>query len=187
MTMRIVAVMGFGAGRLPAAAGEPRQKAQVTKTERIDFPAGGTPRLANSIGVLTVEAWDRPGVEITTEKAAHQMESAHVAAERRGNEFVATDCPRHGPFPPPNILDPLPEEGRYDIHAKSKFGDVNNDFPGEERRRWWVVGHRIAHQDSPAPHKLDLRVKFGDIVILKTRVPKSPEPLIPASKSEAYE
>jgi hypothetical protein len=252
MTMRIVALIGFGAGCLLAAASEPRQKAQVTRTERIDFPAGGTLRLPNSIGVLTVEAWDRPDVEITTIKstkveydahereiAAHQLESVSVVAERRGNELVVTtNCPRHWPFPPPNILDAftkeaefdleyrikapatarvvadhnvgevnidgftgdiqvtlrkgeimlhLPEEGRYDIHAKSKFGDVNNDFPGEEKRRWWVFGHRIVHEDSPAPHKLDLRVKFGDIVILKTHVPKSPDPLIPASKSEAYE
>jgi hypothetical protein len=34
----------------------------------------------------------------------------------------------------------LPEEGRYDIRAKSKFGDGNNDFPGEQKRRWWVIG-----------------------------------------------
>ena len=93
MTMRIVAVMGFGAGCLPGAAGEPKQKVQVTKTERIDFPAGGRPRLTNSIGVLTVEAWDRADVEI--------------AAERHGHKpVVTTDCPRRWPFPPPNILEP---------------------------------------------------------------------------------
>jgi hypothetical protein len=208
MTMRIVALIGFGAGFLLAAAGLPNQKAQVTKTERIDFPADGTLMLANSIGALTVEAWDRPDVEITTikstrveyharerEKAAHEMESARVVADRRGNELVVTtNCAPHRPFPPPNVLDPLafdleyrikapgnarivadhdvgevnidgftgdiqvtlrkgetmlhlPEQGRYDIDAKSKFGDVNNDFPGEEKRRWW----------------LNLRVKFGDI------------------------
>jgi hypothetical protein len=201
------------------------------------------------MGVLTVEAWDRPDVEITTIKSsrfaydvperpkiAHELESVHVAAERRGNEVVVTTvCPEHWPFPPPNILDPLakeagfdleyrikapgtarviadhhtgevnidgltgdiqvnlrrgeillhlPEDGRYDIHAKSKFGDVNNDFPGEEKRRWRVVGHRTVNADSTAPHKLDLRVKFGDIVILKTRVPKTPGSQIPASKPE---
>ena len=236
MTMRIAALIVLGAGCLSAAE-EPKQKAQVTKTEHIDFPARGTLRLTNSVGVLTVEAWDQPGVEITTikssrfeypaperQKIAHELESVHVVAERRGDELVVTtDCPKHRPFPPPNILDPfakeagfdleyrikaprvtriiadhhmgevnidgltgdiqvtlrrgeillhLPEEGRYDIRATSKFGDVNNDFPGEEKRRRWVVGHRVANEDSPAPHKLNLRVKFGDIVILKTRTPK---------------
>jgi len=248
MTMRIAALIGFGMGCV-LAADEPKQKVQVTKTERIDFPAGGTLRFANSIGVLTVEAWDQPGVEITTikssrfeydapgrQRVAHELESVRVTAERRGDELVVTtDCPEHRPFPPPNILDPLakeagfdleyrikapsttrviadhhrgevnidgltgdiqvtlrrgeimlhlPQEGRYDIHAKSKFGDVNNDFPGEEKRRWWVVGHRVEHQDSPAPHKLNLQVRFGDIVILKIRAPKTPGPLIPASKPE---
>src|SRR5580704_17744521 len=41
----------------------------VTKTERFDFPAGGTLRLKNSIGELTVEGWDQPGIEITTIKS----------------------------------------------------------------------------------------------------------------------
>jgi hypothetical protein len=228
MTMRIVALIGFGAGCLPAAAGEPKQRAQVTKTERIDFPAG-VEITATKFTKVEYDAHER-------EKAAHQLDSVRVAAERRGNELVVTtDCARHRPFPPPNILDPLakeaefdleyrieapgtariiadhdvgevnidgfagdiqvilrkgeimlhlPEESLYDIHAKSRFGDVNSDFPGEEKRRWWEAGHRMVNQDSPAAHKLDLRVKFGDIVILKTRVAKPPEPLIPASKPD---
>ena len=36
----------------------------------------------------------------------------------------------------------LPEEGPYHIDAKSDFGGVQSDFPGEERRRWWLLGHR---------------------------------------------
>jgi hypothetical protein len=207
MTMRIAAMIGFGTSCLSAAAGEPKQKTQPTKTERIDFPAGGTLRLANSIGVLAVEAWDCPDVEITKiksatvehdaherEKAAHELESVRIVCERRRNELVVTtNCAGHRPFLPANIPDPLakeaefdldyhikapgaariiadhgvgevdidgfagasevalrkgeimldlPEEGRYDIQAKSKFGDVKNDFPGEEKRRWWVIGHR---------------------------------------------
>jgi hypothetical protein len=81
MTMRIVALIGCGAGCLLAAAIEPRQKVQVTKTERIDFPAGGALRLANSIGVLTVEAWDRPDVEITTIKSTKVESDAHQRQE----------------------------------------------------------------------------------------------------------
>jgi hypothetical protein len=246
MTMRITALIVFGGAGLLAAADEPKQKVQVTKTERMDFPTGGTLRLTNSTGALTVEAWDRPGVEITTIKSsrleydaherpkiAHELERVHVATERRGNELVVTtDCPKYWPWFPPNILDPtakqaafdleyrikapstarviadhhmgevnidgltgdiqvslrrgeillhLPQNGHYDIHAKSKFGDVNNDFPGEEKRRWWILGHRIVIQDSPVQHKLNLRVKFGDIVILKIREPKTLGPLISGS------
>ena len=250
MTIRRLVVVALGGSALLHAAGsETRQKVQVTNTQRMDFPAGGTLRLKNSVGVLTVDAWDRPDVEITTikstkaeydardrEKVAHELESVRVAAERRGDELViTTDCPRHWPFPPPNLLDPLaeetnfdleyrikapgaarliaehgigevnidgltgdiqvtlrqgeillhlPEDGRYDIHAKSGSGAVNSDFPGEEKRSWWLVGHRAMNQDSQAPHKLDLRVKFGDIVILKTRVPKTPEPMILVPKAD---
>jgi len=199
-------------------------------------------RLTNSIGVLTVEGWDRPDVEITTirstkviddaqdlEKATHELERVRVAAERRGDELViTTDFPRHRAFYPlgethfdleyhikapttarliadhhvgevnidslagdihvtllsGEVLLRLPEEGRYNINAKSDFGDVNSDFPGQEKRRWWLIGHRIVDENSPAPHKLYLRVGFGDIIILKMRVPKPPEPLTPAPKPE---
>jgi hypothetical protein len=114
MVMQILTVLGFGTTCLLFAGDEPKQKVQVSNTERMDFPSGGTLRLTNSVGVLTVEAWDRPGVEITTikstratyatterEKATHELDKVRVVAEGRGNELViATDFPRQGTFPP---------------------------------------------------------------------------------------
>ena len=219
MTIRILAVLGFGAGCLLLAADEPKQKVQVTKTERMDFPSGGTLRLTKSTGVLTVEAWDRPDVEITTIKSS---DNVRVSAERHGDELVVTtDAPRHrrfSPFDPEyrikaprtarliakhgvgdvnidgilgdiqvtllkgEIMLHLPEEGRYDITARSHVGNVNSDFPGPEKRRWWLLGHQSASENSQAAHKLNLRVGFGDIVILKTRVPAPPGPPAPAPK-----
>jgi hypothetical protein len=76
----------------------------------------------------------------------------------------------------------LPEEGRYDIHAKSDFGNVNSDFPGQKKRKWFR--QRAADEGSPSAHKLNLKVAFGDIVILKTRVPKPPGPLLPTPKAD---
>jgi hypothetical protein len=246
MMMCIVAAIGFGTNCLLLAAGEPRQKAQVSKTERIDFPSGGTLRLTNSVGALTVEGWDRPDVEITTikstkfaydsrdrDKAAHDLEKVRVAVERRGNELVVTTyfLRRRAFLPNPpggetnfdleyrikapstarliadhdvgevnidslvgdidvtllqgEIMLHLPEEGRYDIHAKSDFGAVNSDFPGQQKHRRWLIGHRIVNEDSSqAAHKLNLRVGFGDVVILKTRVPKAPDPLTPALRRD---
>jgi hypothetical protein len=244
MMIRILTLIGFGTGCLLLGGDEPKQKVQVSKTEHLDFPTGGTLRLTNSIGTLTVEAWDRPGVEITTiksskvayetrerERATQELDKVHVTTERRGDELViTTDFPRHESFPPyplgetkfdleyrikapsttrliaedgvgevnvdglagdiqvtllqGEILLHLPEDGRYNIHAKSNIGNVNSDFPGQEKRRFWLVGHRIMNENSPAPHTLNLRVGCGDIVILKTRVPKPPEPLNPAPKPE---
>jgi hypothetical protein len=250
MTMRILAAMGLGTACVLLAAdqpkpGGPKQKVQVSKTDRIDFPSGGTLRFRNSVGVLTVTAWDRPDVEITTikstkveldahgrEQAAHQLDRVKVAMERHGDELViATTFPGHRPFGLPyplsgqtnfdleyqikapanarmmvehtlgdvnvdglvgdiqvtlakgEILLHLPEEEKYAIHAKSNFGTVNSDFSGEVERLRWFVGHRSTDENSAAPHKLNLKVGFGDIVIVKTRVPKPPGPATPAQKT----
>lgn len=245
MRMQIWAIIGFGTAGLLLTAGEPKQRVQVSSTERVDFPSGGTLRLANSIGALTVEAWDRPDVEITTikstkaeyeardrEKATQELERVYVASQRRGNELViTTDFPRYRIFPPPyplggkanfnleyrikapstarliadhdvgevnidglagdievtllqgEIMLHLPEEGRYNIHAKSDLGGVKSDFPGQEKRTLWLIGHRIVNENAPGAHTLNLKVGFGDIIILKTRVPKPPEPLTSAPKS----
>jgi hypothetical protein len=237
---RLLVLTGLGIGCCLLAAEEPKEKAQVSKTERLDFPAGGTLRLKNSVGALMVEGWDRPSVEITTiksskfwydarerEKAANQLDRVRVAAERQGDELViTTDFPRHRAFPFPNpvggatdiyleyrikapitarlivdhgvgevnvdnlrgnmdvslhqgeIMLHLPEDAKYSINAKSDFGSVRSDFPGEQKHgRLWFPAHSLLNEDSRAQRKLNLKVGWGDIIILKTLVPKLPEPL----------
>jgi hypothetical protein len=250
MVTRVLAVLGFGATCLlfaadqPKQAGQPKVKVQVSKTDRMDFPSGGALRITNSIGVLTVEAWDRPDVEITTikstkgeydagkrERATHDLDKVQIAAERRGDELVITTTfSRYGVLPlsyplagapkldveyhikapstarliadhdvgdvnvdglvsdinvtlrQGTILLHLPELRQYAIHAKSDCGNVNSDFPGQKRRTWWLT-QRAANEDSPGTPKLNLKVVFGDILILKTRVPKPPASLLPAPKA----
>ncbi len=123
MTIRILAAIGLATGCLLFAADQPKpdgpkQKVEVSKTERIDFPSGGTLRLRNSVGVLNVTAWDRADVEVTTikstqaefdardrEKGVHQLDKVKVATERHGDELViATTFPGHRPF---GLLYPL--------------------------------------------------------------------------------
>ena len=226
--MRILSLIGLGGACLLLAAAEPKQNVQVSKTERVDFPSGGTLRLTHAVGILNVEAWDRPDVEITTIKS----ERVHVAVERRGNELViTTDFPREFSIPRPyplgggarfnleyrikapssarliadlkvgevnvdnlladvqvtlrqgEIMLHLPEQAAYDIHARSDVGSVNSDFAVQQKRRFWLVGVRTARQDPKAP-TLNLRVGYGDIVILKTRLPKPPEPLTAATNAD---
>jgi hypothetical protein len=251
MKIQKVVAIGFGTACLLLATSETeqaeaKQKVQISNTERMDFPPGGTLRLTNSVGMLTMEAWSRPDIEITTikstkieydarerEKKTRELDNVHVSAERRGDEVVVTtDFPRYRDFPPPfrpageinfdleyhikvpsnariianhdlgdvnvdgvagdiqvtllqgTITLHLPEEEQYDIRAKVDFGHVNSDFPGQQKRRRWIVGHQSVNEDSAAAHKLNLKVGFGDIVILRTRVPKRPEPLIPAPKGD---
>ena len=78
----------------------------------------------------------------------------------------------------------LPQDGKYTTDAKSNFGSVFSDFPGQEKRRFWLVGHRIEKDVSPGAHALNLRVGCGDIIILKTRIPKMPGPSSPAPKQD---
>jgi hypothetical protein len=249
MMTRTLAVIGFATTFMLLGADGPKQeskqKVQVSKTERMALPSGGTIRLTNSIGVLTVEAWDQPDVEITTvkstqgeygagerEKAARQLDKVSVATQRRGDELViTTKFPQYRVFPVTyplagapkldveyhikapskarlivqhdvgdvnvdglvgdmdvtvrqgTIFLHLPEDLRYDIHAKSDSGNVNSDFPGEKKRTWWL-SQRAASEHSPGVPKLHLKVVFGDVVILKTRVPKPPGSLLTASKSD---
>jgi hypothetical protein len=77
------------------------------------------------------------------------------------------------------ILLHLPQTAQYNIDAKSHLGEVISDFPGTLKRRHWL-SHDFTGK-SPAPRRLDLRIGFGDIVILKIRTPPPPAPLIPAA------
>ena len=229
--MRTFTVL-FGMSCLLLADDELKQKVQVVHTERMDLPAGGTVRLTNSTGELTVEAWDEPGVEITTikstkaefasserENAVRGLDMLRIAAERRAGELVITTYfPRHRGFPPASPLATrtfdleyhikvprdarlvvdhdvgdlhfdgvsgdihatilrgemtllLPAGDQYTLDAKSDFGSVTSDFPGNAKRRFWLVGNQYV-QSSQAPHALYLRVGFGDIVILKISKPQ---------------
>jgi len=125
MTIRILAVIGFGTGGLLLAAGEPKQTAPVSKTVRMDFPSGGTLRLTKSVGVLTVEAWDRPDVEFTT---ITSWDKVRVAAERHGDELVVTtDFPRHRTCSRVDLEYRIKAPSTARIIAAHGVGDVNID------------------------------------------------------------
>src|SRR5215469_2252849 len=108
--MRLIALLSVSTGLMSAADVSP-QKLQATKTDRLDFPAGGTLRMPKSIGELTVEGWDEPVVEITTIKSIKvrgdktpgldpkELDRIKVTPERKGNEVVITTA-----FPTFNVL-----------------------------------------------------------------------------------
>lgn len=61
----------------------------------------------------------------------------------------------------------LPENGVYAVDAKCKTGQVYSDFAGGTEKFNHRFGESFA-KPGDAPHKLDLRIGFGDILILKT-------------------
>ena len=113
--IRRLVVIGLAMNCLLLADNGPQEVFQVTNTQHIDFPSGGTLRMKNSIGNLSVEGWDQPGVEITTiramkpkcnsgnrQKDSRELEQVHITVERHGNEVViGTDFPRYGISAPP--------------------------------------------------------------------------------------
>jgi hypothetical protein len=72
----------------------------------------------------------------------------------------------------------LPEEGRYAIDAKSLLGAIDSDFPGDEHTKR-KFGHTFSQQAPSPSQKLYFRIGFGDIAIVKTRIPPMPAPLPP--------
>ena len=60
------------------------------------------------------------------------------------------------------------------IQAKSDLGSVNSDFPGSESRRPWPFGHEFVQGTAANTQNLDLKIGFGDIVILKAHEPVTP-------------
>ncbi len=87
----------------------PAEKIVITEAQKADLPANGSLRMTNAIGELTIEAWDEPGMEITTIKstktavdakdrdAANKLlASVKVVTERKDQGLViSTTYPTH--------------------------------------------------------------------------------------------
>jgi hypothetical protein len=178
---RTLLVVGFALGCLLADDGPP-QKVQTTKTERMDFAPGGVLRLKNSSGVLIVDGWDRPEVEITTIKSTKAeygdraegervLEDAHTAVDHSTGEIViTTDFPSKGSHK-------LPRRGErsvdltYEIKAPRntklivdhEAGDVQvanltNDIQVTVRN-----GEIAVYLPAEDKYDIDARTKFGGV------------------------
>jgi len=91
------------------AQDKPAADLRTEKTQTIEFVSGGLLRMKNSTGMLTIEAWDKPAVELTTIKSARtmlpakerakataQLDQTAFTTERHGNELdIATAVPKH--------------------------------------------------------------------------------------------
>lgn len=64
------------------------------------------------------------------------------------------------------------------IDAKSFVGTVNSDFDGTETNQHVHFGHTFTAGAASAQQKLDLKIGYGDIVILKAHEPQAPPPAI---------
>lgn len=240
MDMRTsLAVLGLCTASALFASDYGKEYVEISHTQKLDFPAGGTLRLVHSTGEVTIEGWDEPGVELTTTirslegypaadrgKEKKELDRVHVDAKKNGNELaIATTYPHHRAFPyierlsvvtdfdlqyvikvprsaklaidhddgevnitgitgnvqakaRQGLIELLINAGNMPpmIDAKSYIGTVNSDFDGTEKNQYLHFGHTFTEGASSAPQKLDLKVSYGDIVILKAHAPKEPAP-----------
>jgi hypothetical protein len=126
---RKLAVIGLCLAGMIQAQDPSLQVTQVSKTEHVDFPAGGTLRLDKSIGELTIEGWDQPGIEITTtkstkdiftpkdrEKELKDLDSVRVSTKLNGSELVVnTEFPHHKSFP---WVSPVSDTTDFDLEYR---------------------------------------------------------------------
>ena len=153
------------------------QKVQVSKTEKVDFPAAGTLRLQNSTGELTIEGWDQAGVEITTIKsaktAARDLDRVQISTKRNGDELViTTDFPHHRAFP---YVTPLQTVTNFDLEyhikvprnakliVKHQDGDVHiDDVAGniQVTARQGLISVRLTGEMPPS---IDARSDLGSV------------------------
>jgi len=73
----------------------------------------------------------------------------------------------------------LAENRPYVIDARSGLGGVDSDFAGAEKRTPLLLGHSFMENPPGSAQKLYLRIRYGDIIVLRQRIPQPPGPLTP--------
>ena len=175
----------------PAADGHgekaPKQSFEVTSTERVNFLPGGTIRLENSYGYLTVEGWDEPEVEVTVtkstdrfyepgrkEQAGKAFEQIRVVTERRSDQevVISTTLPDRHSFPSSilpsgRIIVSMPKKNRLGVTI-----DYTVHVPRDSRL---VVGHDHGYVwVSDVTGDIEVNSHTGDmIVVVPDAVPYS--------------
>lgn len=88
-----------------ADTAKPAQPVQTSHTDTVNFAPGGTIRIDNADGNITIEAWDEPKVEVTVVKsmgwdgepsaeATHRLDAVKVAVDRKSDTEIAIDAIR---------------------------------------------------------------------------------------------
>jgi hypothetical protein len=136
--MRTIVLLTFFL--LPALWAEEAGERYVdaTKTQHMEFPAGGVLRVNHSIGNLTIEGWDQPGIEITMkkttkeefepqdrQKGVEELERVRLVAARNGNVVTLTETyPRIKRFYLETHIS-VPRNARLEIRGSGDL-DVHN-------------------------------------------------------------
>ena len=156
------------------AENEPKQKSQVSNTQRVDF-SGNALRIENSTGDLMVQGWDRPEVEIATIKSGRgvfDLDRVTIAVDRRGDELVIkTGFPRRKIMSPP-----WRSEGGFDLEYSIRVPrnvrltvvhnagevhveEISGDISVTSRR-----GEITLRVPNEGQYAIDASSKLGDVI-----------------------
>jgi hypothetical protein len=163
-----------------------KTKVQVTRTDTVDFTAGGVLRLDNSIGDVTVTGWDKPQVEVTIvkskkklydsqhrEKAIQDLAKIQILTERRGNDVVVTSkYPKYGllpPYPFRNRHGDLVLEYRISTPRNARLvidhnsGEVHIDDVASDIRAHVSIGSLTLRLPEENQYAIDAKADAGGI------------------------
>jgi hypothetical protein len=145
--------------------------ADVVHTERMDFPAGGTLRVNNSFGELSIEGWDQPEVEITTIKSMKLADSvtralAQVRIEiqkQAGEVVIQTNFSRRAAahvdlqyrIRVPRSARVIVEHKLGEVHVQEVTGDIH------ATTRQGEVSLQLR---EPGPYAIDAQTSVGSVI-----------------------
>lgn len=163
---------------LPMLAGDSTPTATESRTQRVEFPAGGSVRLIDSFGELSIEGWDRSTVEITTTKSAYTgqgrekalLDAVEVAGSTEGKTIVITTVrPHRGIFHPRrgvNDIDieysiKVPRTARLEIdhdHGEVNISGVTGDIRATSR-----FGPILLRLPAEGRYSIDAHCRIGSV------------------------
>lgn len=179
-----LSVLGTALPLLAADAPQPKgpkQAFETTTTQSVSFAPGGTIRIANSYGYLTVEGWDEPEIRVTVTKstdrfyepdekqeAERRFSQIQVVTERRSDKelAVSTVLPRRSSiFRPIQPLEhfvltrPLVPSNRHGVTVEYRLL-----VPRDSRL---VIHHDTGYVwVSDVTGDMDVRSRTGDLTVL---------------------
>ena len=149
MRFRNVWILFLAAGTLVAAE----------KTQQFDFTPGGLLRMQNSRGALTIEAWDKPSVELRTKS---NNSAVAVTAERKGNEMVFTTAiPKHAHDTEVSYHVWVPRDTRLAILHRD--GEVNIEGVAADIQATLRRGEIFIYLPTYAAVTMNAATRFGSI------------------------
>lgn len=170
------------------AAGPLRQRPQVVTNEHANLAPGGTVRIENSYGDVSVEGWDRPEVDLTvirsqtglygeqeSARLTQNLQKVHVKLESKsaGELAISTEFPSKSglffaPLPPKTRVGVemeyrlrVPRDAHLVIHHKDGhvlITDVTGEIEATARS-----GDIVALLPEAGHYAIDAKVKVGTI------------------------